>query len=166
MTEPSRFSLNLFLPDLSHRPNTQSCEAVMMRRQRPRRILVGSSAFLLVPLSFICICCGPNAAFLASNEVIPAQEACTIHVANRNFRDVDVSLLVSGSYVRLERILAGDSKRIAVSPDIAGERPRMLVRHVGSSRWFATNDAPCGPGQELELWVAGDLYETTLLRFR
>jgi hypothetical protein len=109
--------------------------------------------------------CGSSSTNVFVRELTPSQERCTVKVANNNFHDVEVSVLIAGTYMRLDRILAGDTKRIDIPTSMTGHRPRMLIKRVGAPRWFSTNEAYCSPGQELELWITADLYQSMLMEF-
>ena len=101
-----------------------------------------------------------------NHTIAPIVGSCTVKVVNHNFRDVEVFVLSGSTRTRLERVLAGDIVRLEVPLDVGGDRPRLLLRQVGSGmQFFATNNAYCESGQEMELWIASHLHQSTLVNW-
>jgi len=120
---------------------------------------------MVVLLGWFVTSCTSAADSTWQYSVAPTRAACTVRVVNHNFQDVDVFVLAGKTRMRLERVMAGDMVRVDVPLDVAGARPRLLVRQVGAGVYYATNDEYCEAGQEIELWIASDLNRSTLVNW-
>jgi hypothetical protein len=111
-------------------------------------------ALILPATCATLIGCAGQATYRWRDEYTPTQSTTAIRVENRNWRAVDVFVLLGGARSRIGRVEALSSAELPLPPNFAIGVLRVAIRPMGSPHYFATESVTAYAGTKLQLVVA------------